>query len=227
MSVVTEPRGFIDFYNKPGSSNGAKVAIILNELGLTYRHHEIRPSTSPLDKDTTYHSLSPNGHFPVITDIHPDGFKISLDQTGAIAQYLISEYDRDDHAISFPQRSAVEIEAMNWFFFGATRVAPAHGEAVHYKKEAPEGEWYSVERFRSRTTGLFFALEQRLKETGDYLVGNKFSIADIAQIPFVVAAEEAGVSIEIFPALTAWYNRVISRPGVKKGLSVAGIEFSA
>lgn len=62
---------------------------------------------------------------------------------------------------------------MNWFFFGATRVAPAHGEAVHYKKEAPEGEWYSVERFRSRTTGLFFALEQRLKETGDYLVGNK------------------------------------------------------
>ncbi|GAM42612.1 glutathione S-transferase [Talaromyces pinophilus] len=159
MSVVTEPRGFIDFYNKPGSSNGAKVAIILNELGLTYRHHEIRPSTSPLDKDTTYHSLSPNGHFPVITDIHPDGFKISLDQTGAIAQYLISEYDRDDHAISFPQRSAVEIEAMNWFFFGATRVAPAHGEAVHYKKEAPEGE---------------------------------SSIADIAQIPFVVAAEEAG-----------------------------------
>lgn len=136
---------------------------------------------------------------------------------------------------------------MNWFFFGATRVAPAHGEAVHYKKEAPEGERYSVDRYRSRTTGLFFALEQRLKETGDYLVGNKLcvlhirisflgvwdandddsSIADIAQIPFVVAAEEAGISIEIFPALTAWYNRVISRPGVKKGLSVAGIEFSA
>jgi hypothetical protein len=33
MSVVSERRGFIDFYNKPGSSNGAKVAIILNELG--------------------------------------------------------------------------------------------------------------------------------------------------------------------------------------------------
>jgi glutathione S-transferase len=56
---------------------------------------------------------------------------------------------------------------------------------------------------------------------------NHSSIADIAQIPFVVAAEEAGVSIEIFPALTTWYNRVISRPGVKRGLSVAGIEFSA
>ena len=53
------------------------------------------------------------------------------------------------------------------------------------------------------------------------------SIADIAQIPFVVAAEEAGINIEIFPALTAWYNRVISRTGVKKGLSVAGIEYSA
>lgn len=47
---------------------------------------------------------------------------------------------------------------------------------VHYKKEAPKGEKYSVERFRSRTTGLFFALEQRLKETGDYLVGNKLYV---------------------------------------------------
>lgn len=86
---------------------------------------------------------------------------------------MINEYDQDDHSISFPRRSAEEIEAMNWFFFGATRVAPAHEEAVHYKKEAPENGRYSVDRFRSRTTGLFFALEQRLKETGDYLVGNK------------------------------------------------------
>ncbi|EEA25350.1 glutathione-S-transferase theta, GST, putative [Talaromyces marneffei ATCC 18224] len=175
MSVVAEPRGFIDFYNKPGSSNGAKIAIILNELELTYRHHEIRSNpTSPLDKDT-YHAISPKGHFPVVTDIHPNGFKVSLDQTGAIAQYLVNEYDQEDHTISFPRRSAEDIEAMNWFFFGATRVASSHDEAVHYKKDAPENT-YSVDRFRSRTTGLFFALEQRLKETGDYLVGHKLCL---------------------------------------------------
>ena len=60
-----------------------------------------------------------------------------------------------------------------------------------------------------------------------YANGDYSSIADIAQIPFVVAAEEAGISIEIFPNLTAWYNRVLSRAGVKKGLTVAGIEFLA
>lgn len=43
----------------------------------------------------------------------------------------------------------------------------------------------------------------------------------------MVAAEEAGIGIEIFPNLTAWYNRVLSRAGVKKGLTVAGIEFLA
>lgn len=67
---------------------------------------------------------------------------------------------------------------MNWFFFGAAKVAPAHEEAVHYKQAAPGNERYSVERFRGRTTGLFFALEQRLKETGDYLVGNKLCVFD-------------------------------------------------
>jgi glutathione S-transferase len=179
MSVVSERRGFIDFYNKPGSSNGAKVAIILNELGLTYRHHEVHNPTSALDKDT-YHAISPNAHFPVITDIHPDGFKVSLDQTGAIAQYLVTEYDQEEHAISFARRSAEDIEATNWFFFGATRVAPSHDEAVHYRKEAPpESSSYSVDRFRSRTTGLFFALEQRLKQTGDYLVGNKLYVTTL------------------------------------------------
>ena len=72
---------------------------------------------------------------------------------------------------------------MNWFFFGASRVAPAHGEAVHYtkKQEAPGSEAYSVDRFRSSTVGLFFALEQRLKETGDYLVGHKLCVPSINQ----------------------------------------------
>ncbi|EED11453.1 glutathione-S-transferase theta, GST, putative [Talaromyces stipitatus ATCC 10500] len=224
MSVVAaESRGFIDFYTKSGSTNGAKIAIILNELSLTYRLHKV--DKAPKDTEA-YRAISPNSHFPVVVDIHPDGFKVSLDQTGAIAQYLINEYDQD-HTISFPKRSPEEIEATNWFFFGASRVAPSHDEAVHYKKEAPETIPYSIDRFQNKTLGLFFALEQRLEKTGDYLVGHKFSIADIAQIPFVVAAEEAGINIERFPYLTSWYEKVLSRQGVKKGLSVAGIEFSA
>jgi glutathione S-transferase len=44
------------------------------------------------------------------------------------------------------------------------------------------------------------------------------TIADIANIPYVVSAERAGVSIEDFPFLTTWFNRLDANSAVQKGL---------
>lgn len=53
-----------------------------------------------------------------------------------------------------------------------------------------------------------------------YLVGNKCTIADIAHYGWVAAAGWAGVSIDEFPALKAWEERMEKRPGVAKGQDV-------
>lgn len=62
-------------------------------------------------------------------------------------------------------------------------------------------------------------LDIRLKGR-DYLVGNKYSIADMANFSWVNVAYFAGVDLTQFPNLYKWWERIWARPAVKKGVSV-------
>lgn len=136
---------------------------------MSHRLHKVDAS---FDKNTL-REISVNGHLPALTDIHPNGHKVSLNEPGAIAQYLVNTYDQG-HRLSFPQHTPEEIEVNNWFFFSTSRVGPSHDEAVHFQQEAPQKIPYSIEHFRNKTIGLFFTLEQHLeKNKSGYLAGKK------------------------------------------------------
>lgn len=62
-------------------------------------------------------------------------------------------------------------------------------------------------------------LDARLKNN-DYLVGNTYSIADIANFSWVNVAYFAGVNLDDFPNLHKWWERINARPAVKKGVAV-------
>lgn len=54
----------------------------------------------------------------------------------------------------------------------------------------------------------------------DYLVGNKYTIADIANFSWVNTAYFGGVNLKQFPNLEKWWARINARPAVKKGINV-------
>jgi glutathione S-transferase len=47
----------------------------------------------------------------------------------------------------------------------------------------------------------------------DFLVGDRYSIADIAVYGYSHRAEEAGFDLAPYPHLRAWFTRVESQPG--------------
>ena len=51
-------------------------------------------------------------------------------------------------------------------------------------------------------------------------MGNKYSIADIANFSWVNVAYFAGVDLKQFPNLHKWWERINSRPAVQKGVAV-------
>jgi glutathione S-transferase len=54
-------------------------------------------------------------------------------------------------------------------------------------------------------------MEQHL--TGnDYLVGGRYSVADIALYAYTHVADEGGFDLDGFPAILAWLERVSSQP---------------
>ncbi|KAH8697916.1 putative glutathione-S-transferase theta, GST [Talaromyces proteolyticus] len=204
MSVISETRGCIDFYTTPGYSPGAQIAIILGELGLAYRFHEIKPTVKK--EDTPIHH-EPNA---VLKDIDEAGLAVTFEGASAIMHYLIKQYD-SDHKISFPPNSPEAEQVSTWQpFFKSPTKNPSHSPAT--KEPGTKG---------SNTFEILFSLNERLRETEDYLVGHKFSVADIAHIPVVVTAEDAGVDIEMFPNVVSWYNNILSRSGVEKGLAAS------
>ena len=61
-------------------------------------------------------------------------------------------------------------------------------------------------------------LESRLVANGDWLVGDHYSIADLANFSWVNFAFWCGVEIKDFPVLNKWCERIEARPATKRGL---------
>lgn len=93
------------------------------------------------------------------------------------------------------------------------------GQANHFYRLAKETIPYGIQRYVGETERLCGVLDTRLKDN-DYLVGNKYSIADIANFSWVNVLLFAGVDIESFPNLYKWWERINARPAVKRGTAI-------
>lgn len=54
----------------------------------------------------------------------------------------------------------------------------------------------------------------------EYLVDDKYSVADMSTFTWVRWAGWAGIPLDKFPKLKAWMERIEARPAVQKGLLV-------
>lgn len=93
------------------------------------------------------------------------------------------------------------------------------GQANHFNRMAKERIAYGMQRYTGETERLAGILDKQLKDQ-DWLVGNKYSIADIANFGWVHILRFSGIELDNFPSLKAWWQRVLARPAVQRGLSV-------
>jgi glutathione S-transferase len=69
------------------------------------------------------------------------------------------------------------------------------------------------------TERLYGILDAQLKDN-EYLVGGKYSIADIANFSWVNVSYFAGVDLSKFSNLQKWWEKINARPAVQKGVAV-------
>lgn len=200
--------------------NGIKISIILEELGLPYTTHAI-DITKNEQKTPEFLAINPNGRIPCLTDTFTDGKTIRLFESGSIMQYLIEQYDQEDHRISYPTGSREYYEVNNFLFFMNAGVGPMQGQANHFFRYAPEKISYGISRYQNETRRLYGVLDKHLASSfSGYLVGDRCTIADISHWGWVAAAGWAGVDIEEFPNLKAWEEKMGRREGVERGRHV-------
>jgi len=200
-------------FNTP---NGHKASITLEELGLPYEFKSV-DITKNEQKEEWFLKVNPNGRIPAIVDQNNNDFPVF--ESGALMLYLVDKYDKD-HKISYPKDSDKYWEVVAWLFFQNAGVGPMQGQANHFFRYAPEKIPYGINRYQNETRRLYSVLENRLKQNGDWLVGDRMTIADIANFTWVNISFWAGVTTEEFPLLNAWVDRINAREAVKRGLDV-------
>ena len=93
------------------------------------------------------------------------------------------------------------------------------GQANHFRAMAKVRSDYGIERYIDETKRLFGVLELRLKDN-DWLVKDKYSIADIASFSWVNARDIIGVTLDDFPGVQRWCDRIEKREAVQAGLKI-------
>ena len=210
----------IQLYSLP-TPNGVKISIMLEETGLPYEPHLVRFDTN--DQMTPeFMSLNPNNKIPAILDPNgPDGKPLALFESGAILIYLA---DKSGQLI--PQDAAGRYEAIQWVMFQMGGIGPMFGQLGFFHKFA--GKEYEDKRPRDRYVAeskrLLGVLNQQL-EGRDWILGDNYSIADIATFPWVrnlAGFYEAGelVGILDFPNVTRALAAFVARPAVDRGLNI-------
>ncbi len=205
----------IDFYYWP-TPNGWKVSIMLEECGLDY--NLIPVNIGKGDQFTPeFLKISPNNRMPVIVDHDVDGEPISVFESGAILFYLANKCGKFIDASPLGQKTCLE-----WLFWQVGNQGPGAGNLSHFVNYAPQKEDYAHARYANEYNRCLGVLERQL-EAQDYILGS-YSIVDMICWPWVLIAKPLGQSLDNFPNVAQWRNRVKLRPAVQRGVDV-GKEF--
>jgi len=200
--------------------NGVKVSIALEEIGVDYEAHNVALSETTTPE---FLSLNPNNKIPAIIDPNgPGGKPLPLWESGAILIYLAEK-----HKMLLPDDPADRFETFQWLMFQMGGIGPMFGQFGHFFKFAAdkiEGCPYPMERYRDEAKRLLGVLEQRL-EGRQWIMGDTYTIADIATFPWVYCADVFYGAAETldYPSRTnirRWFDACMARPASIKGLDV-------
>jgi GST-like protein len=197
--------------------NGRKISVALEEMGLPYRVKVVDISKGQ-QFEPDFLRISPNNRIPAIIDPEgPDGQPISVFESGAILIYLAEKTGR-----FLPKEARARVEVLEWLMWQMGGFGPMPGQVHHFLMQ-PEGPArdYGFNRYHTETKRLYGVLEKRLAGRDYVATAGEPSIADFAILGWAWRHERHMVPFDDLPNVAAWFDRLMARPGVKRGFEVA------
>ncbi|TPG59769.1 glutathione S-transferase [Roseomonas nepalensis] len=197
--------------------NGRKISVALEEMGLPYTVRTVN-----IGQDEQFRpeflAISPNNRIPAIVDEEgPGGQPISVFESGAILLYLAEKTGR-----FMPADLRARVPVLEWLMWQMGGFGPMPGQVHHFLMQ-PEGPArdYGLARYGKETRRLYGVLEKRLAGRDYVATEDEPSVADFAIIGWAWRHERHLVPFDDLPNVGAWYERMMARPGVRRGFEVA------
>ena len=188
---------------------------MLNELGIPF---DLVPIDFRIGEAQTpeFLAMNPNARVPVLVD---DGFAIY--ESLAINLYLARKYPGPLSVAGIEEESL----AVQWAQWVTTEVdKPLLLAAMNHRlfppedRDAQEGAMALAKLDRP-----FKVLDAHLQRQ-DYLIGGRFTVADVNVASVMTLIPICGISTHAYPAMTAWLERCQQRPAAR--LAWQDIDFS-
>jgi glutathione S-transferase len=197
-----------------------KAWIFLREKGIAFEHREL----DPLAKTPRFLAMNPLGRVPILEE--SDGHLIS--DSSVICDYLERVHPQPALYPSDPRERA---RALWLEEYGDTLLVGVCARVfwmhiiipVRTSQRVDLGE---VARFVDESFPAAFDPLEKIAPADGWLLGEAFSIADIALLSPVRLLDLAGAPLEAkrWPRVAAWYRRAIARPSAQ---SIVAAELAA
>ena len=180
---------------------------MLEEIGYDYKVSKVDISKDEQFKPE-FVKLSPFSKIPVITD-HDNNE--SIFESGAILMYLGEKSGK-----FYEQQDRLKIN--QWLMAQMGTVGPMIGQHHQFHYYNPGKSEFGEERYFKIAKRIYQELDNRLKDS-KFLAGEKYTIADIATIPWIARHEWHDIGLKNYKNLTRWYCDISERAAVKKGFA--------
>jgi glutathione S-transferase len=188
------------FYDADVSGNTWKVRLLLKQLSIPHQTVKLDIVGGAV-RAKEFRATNPFGRVPFIVD-----GAFSLAESNAILLYLA----RGSRLL--PEDVRAQALVHQWMFFEQNQVELSIGLPRVWKKLGVEQPGAVLEHYAPRATSALRVLDRHL--TGrDWMVGQGYSVADIALFAYTQMAPEAGHDLAGYPAVVAWLERVRKQPG--------------
>ena len=190
----------VKLYRHMLSGHCHRVELMLSLLGLPVEFIEV-DLANRAHKQPEFLSLNSFGQVPVIDD---NG--VILADANAILVYLAKRYAPDKW---LPEDAVGASKVQRWLSAAAGPLAfgPARARLI-----TVFGAPFNAEDVISSAHALLSVMNLELSRSA-FLVGDQPTIADIAGYSYIAHAPEGNVSLQEYPQVRAWLNRVETLPG--------------
>jgi glutathione S-transferase len=190
-------------YNSQISGNCYKVRLLLAQLGISYERRELSV-TDRSDRAEILGDINPALRVPTI--VLDDGRPLA--ESNAILWFF------GDGTPYVPEDPYERAQVLQWLFFEQYSHEPYIAVVRFWVAYSGDPDRFADQIDAKRAGGhaALEAMERRL-DGRSFLVGDRYTVADIALYAYTHVAHEGGFDLGGYPAIRAWLDRVADQPG--------------
>ena len=205
-------------YEHPSSGNCLKARVMLDQVGADYERVELDLFAGET-RTPEHFARNPDGRIPVLELDSGDfiaesgAILLHLAESGAILLYLA------DGTELLPADPLLRAQVHAWMFFEQNQLEANLGVARFLALSGRAERVPEVFADRQRRSRDSLATLERGLGDRDFVVGDAYTVADLALYGYVHCADDAGVALAEHPDVAAWVERVAALPGFEEPLT--------